>query len=154
MIDHLQRQFSYDSWANRELISALQAFGTAKPEALRLLAHVLSAQRLWLDRLQSKPQTYPVWPDFSLDQCNREASELDHLWPRYLSALVEKDLAATIDYKNTRGENWSNRCGDILEHVVIHSAHHRGQIVAIIRAAGYAPPTLDFIHAVRQGLLE
>jgi uncharacterized damage-inducible protein DinB len=154
MIDHLQRQFSYDSWANRELISALQALGTTTPQTLRLFAHVLSAQKLWIERLQSQPQSYPVWPDFSLDHCNREASELGLLWPPYLSALTEKDLIATIEYKNTRGETWSNRCIDILEHVITHSVHHRGQIVALIRAAGYVPPTLDFIHAVRLGLLE
>jgi uncharacterized damage-inducible protein DinB len=44
--------------------------------------------------------------------------------------------------------------GDILTHVVAHSAYHRGQIAAAVRAAGGAPAYTDFIHAARRGLVE
>jgi uncharacterized damage-inducible protein DinB len=154
MIEHLQRMFSYDTWANQQVLSALEALASPPAHAVKLLAHILAAERLWLERLQSQPQTYPVWPEFSLPESKREAGGLRQLWPPYLSALTESDLAATVAYKNTRGESWSNSRGDILEHVIIHSAHHRGQIVALIRATGNDPPTLDFIHAVRQGFVK
>jgi uncharacterized damage-inducible protein DinB len=36
----------------------------------------------------------------------------------------------------------------------MHSAYHRGQIAADMRAAGFAPPYTDFIHAVRQGFVK
>jgi len=42
---------------------------------------------------------------------------------------------------------------DILTHVTIHSAYHRGQIASDLRAAGQAPAYTDFIHAVRLGLI-
>jgi uncharacterized damage-inducible protein DinB len=35
----------------------------------------------------------------------------------------------------------------------IHGAHHRGQIIAELRAAGAEPPYTDYIHSVRQGFL-
>jgi uncharacterized damage-inducible protein DinB len=35
--------------------------------------------------------------------------------------------------------------------VVIHSAYHRGQIAADVRAAGHEPAYTDFIHATRTG---
>jgi uncharacterized damage-inducible protein DinB len=154
MIDYLERQFSYDSWANREVVSALQALDNPPAQAIKLLAHVLAAETLWIERLQSQPQSSPVWPDSTLDQCDAQVRQLQSLWPAYLFPLTEKDLSAEIHYKNTRGENWTSRRADILQHVIIHSAHHRGQIVALIRASGQVPPTLDFIHAVRQGFLK
>jgi uncharacterized damage-inducible protein DinB len=43
---------------------------------------------------------------------------------------------------------------EILTHVVIHSAYHRGQIASDVRAAGGVPAYTDYIHAVRQGLIE
>ena len=43
---------------------------------------------------------------------------------------------------------------DILAHVVLHSAYHRGQIAAAVRAGGGEPAYTDMIHAVRQGLVE
>ena len=39
-------------------------------------------------------------------------------------------------------------------HVVIHSAYHRGQIASDVRASGGVPAYTDYIHAVRQGLIE
>jgi len=41
--------------------------------------------------------------------------------------------------------------GDILTHVLLHSAYHRGQIAVDLRAAGLTPAYTDYIHAVRQG---
>jgi uncharacterized damage-inducible protein DinB len=43
---------------------------------------------------------------------------------------------------------------DILTHVLLHSAYHRGQIASQTRAAGGTPAYTDFIHAVRQGFVE
>jgi uncharacterized damage-inducible protein DinB len=154
MIGYLRRLFSYDHWANREVLTALEGTGDPLPQVLRLLAHILSAERLWLQRLQHQPQTLPVWPDFTLAQCRREMENLHGLWNGYLSTLGEADLPATIAYKNSKGESWTSRKEEVLQHVVIHSAHHRGQIVALLRVSGHTPPYIDFIHAVRQGLVE
>jgi uncharacterized damage-inducible protein DinB len=38
---------------------------------------------------------------------------------------------------------------DILMHVVMHSAYHRGQIALEVRCAGQTPAYTDFIHAIR-----
>ena len=59
-----------------------------------------------------------------------------------------------VEYRNSKGEAWSNRVEDILTHVLMHSAYHRGQIALEMRAAGTEPAYTDFIHAVRQGFLE
>ena len=151
MIEYLRRLFSYGHWANHEILTALEGTGDPLPQALRLLAHILSAERLWLQRLQQQPQTHPVWPDFTLGQCRREIDDLHGLWKSYLCQIGEADLAATIAYKNSKGESWTSRKDDVLQHVIIHSAHHRGQIVALLRASGHTPPYIDFIHAIRQG---
>ena len=61
------------------------------------------------------------------------------------------DLSQTVTYKNTKGEAWSSSIGDILTHVLMHSAYHRGQIASHMREQGHTPAYTDFIHAVRQG---
>jgi uncharacterized damage-inducible protein DinB len=43
---------------------------------------------------------------------------------------------------------------DVLTHVLLHSAYHRGQIASQMRAGGEEPAYTDFIHATRQGLIE
>jgi uncharacterized damage-inducible protein DinB len=154
MIEYIQRLFSYDDWANREVLDSLQALKVAPARSVKLLAHILSAEKLWYERLQLQKQTYPVWPEFSLEHCKLEAEEMPKLWKAYLRSLKEDGLTRSLSYKNTKGENFSSSKQDILMHVIMHSAYHRGQIAADVRAAGFVPPYTDFIHATRQGLLE
>jgi len=154
ILEHIRNLFSYDDWANREVLDSLQALNAPPERSVKLLAHILSAERLWLERLLVQKQTAPVWPLSTLAQCKLEVDQLPGLWKNYLTALGEAGLARSLTYKNTKGESFSSQKQDILLHVVMHSAYHRGQIAADMRAAGFTPPYTDFIHAVRQGFLE
>jgi len=151
MLAYLYVLFSYDDWANREVLAKLNASGGQPLRSLKLMAHIVAAERLWLDRLQQQPQTLPVWPDLRLQQCEAQAEELSRLWKNYLQQLNASDLNRTVAYTNSKGEHYSSRIGDILTHVVMHSAYHRGQIASDMRAAGITPAYTDFIQGVRQG---
>jgi uncharacterized damage-inducible protein DinB len=156
LLEHLRRQFSYDAWANSEVLARISNSPAESVSArpLELLAHILSAELLWLDRIKQQPQTHPVWPEFSIAQCEAELKNLDQVWPKYLAELSSSTLSKKVDYKNTKGESWSSTVNDILTHVLFHSAYHRGQIAVVMRAAGITPAYTDFIHGVRQGLTE
>lgn len=153
LADHLQRQFRYDAWANAEVLRAVRAGGAVLERPLELMSHILSAEHLWLERLKQTPQTLPVWPKFDLVRCESEAHELRRLWSVYLEE-TKADLAQTVSYKNSKGENWTSTITDILTHVVLHSSYHRGQIASYMREKGLTPAYTDFIHAVRQGFVE
>ncbi|MGA8764882.1 MAG: DinB family protein [Candidatus Sulfotelmatobacter sp.] len=154
LIEYFRRQFKYDHWANREIVSALRPAATPSPRSLQLLAHILSAERLWLERLTQQPQSLPVWTAFDLGQCEAHLAELSVVWPDYFDQLSPAILLETIAYKNSKGEAWTSTVQDILTHVFLHSAYHRGQIAAEMRGRGDTPAYTDFIHAVRQGLIE
>jgi uncharacterized damage-inducible protein DinB len=156
LLEHFRRQFVYDAWANGEVLNAIRGTGSGSGStpARKLLAHILSAERLWLERLMRKPQSLPVWPELSLEQCETQISELDKLRREYLGKLSSPVLSDTIHYKNSKGEPWSSSVQDVLTHVILHSAYHRGQIASVMRAAGDTPASTDFIHAIRQGLVE
>jgi len=153
-LQQLRRLYSYDEWANQEVLKAFRSAGNPPQRSLSLMAHVLSAQRLWLERLQQQTQSYPIWPDFSLEQCQSEAEALAPLWRTYVDQTTPQELSEAVSYKNSKGESFTNSVHDILTHVAIHSAYHRGQIAAEMRAAGQVPAYTDFIHGVRQGLVE
>jgi uncharacterized damage-inducible protein DinB len=154
LLEHLRRQFTYDEWANREVLAALKATPRPSARLLQLLAHILSAERLWLERIRKQPQSLPVWPEFSLDQCGAQITELDRLIQDYLGQLSSITLSEDVVYRNSKGQPWKSTVQDILTHVLLHSAYHRGQIATAMRAGGEQPAYTDFIHAVRQGLIE
>ena len=92
-----------------------------------------------------------MWPDLTPAQCEMWLGDLERLWKRYLEDAVPARLDARITYANSKGESFSSTVEDVLMHVVMHSAYHRGQIAAEVRAAGRQPAYTDFIHATRMG---
>ena len=76
------------------------------------------------------------------------------IWTEYLKGLSEGALAHEIVYVNSKGERWASTVQDVLMHVVMHSAYHRGQIATNMRDAGHIPAYTDFIHGIRQKLVE
>jgi uncharacterized damage-inducible protein DinB len=154
LVEYLRRQFVYDAWANSEVLAGLRASARPAARPLQLLAHILSAERLWLERIRNQPQSLPVWPDFTIDQCEAQIAELALLWREFLGQVSPVGLSEKVTYKNSKGEPWTSTVEDILTHVVLHSAYHRGQIASQVRSGGEQPAYTDFIHAVRQGLVE
>lgn len=153
MIDHIRRLFGYDDWANREVLAAIRGAGSAG-RPLKLMSHILSAERLWYERMKGLGQTLPVWPEFSVQQCEEQAARMAQLWKEFLSPANEAELALPVSYKNTKGQGFTSAKEDVLLHVITHSAYHRGQIAAEMRATGFTPAYTDFIHAVRQGFVD
>lgn len=154
MLEHFRRLFAYDEWANQEVLVSLRAASPPPVRAIGLFAHIISAERLWLERLRQQPPPFPVWPNFSLEQCESEAASTAEHWKAYLTQISEDGLSQTVAYTNTAGQSWTNRVEDVITHVIMHSAHHRGQIAADVRASGRTPAITDFIYAVRQGFVE
>lgn len=150
MIEYFRRLYIYDSWANAEVLNTFSAVAGPPSKCMTLAGHILSAERLWLERLQGQEQTLPVWPELTLERCKSQAAELGPAWKNYFAVLGEESLEDLVVYRNSKGESWSNRRSDILQHVIMHSAYHRGQIASQMRAAGLPPAQTDFIHAVRQ----
>jgi len=150
----LRRLFVHDDWANREALTSLRASGEPPPRALAWIAHVAAAERLWLVRLKEEKTRVVVWPSLTLTECESELTRLRAEWEELLGTLAPETLAREVSYVNSKGEPWTSSVEDILLHVPLHSAYHRGQIAAELRASGREPAYTDFIHAARQHSIE
>jgi len=152
--EHLLQMIRHDAWANRECLSALRVANPAPANAVRFMAHMLSAQKLWLERLRNQPQSTPVWPTSTIDDCAALAEEMQSAWANYFAGLPPDGLEQEIEYRNSKGEPWSSRVQDVIPHALLHSAYHRGQVALEMRAGGLQPAYTDFIHAVRNGFVK
>jgi uncharacterized damage-inducible protein DinB len=152
--EHFLRMFAYDDWANRQCLSAMQAARLVFSTTVGRMAHILSAEQLWFERLRHESQSLPVWPIASIQDCLALADEMADRWRNFLTPLEPDAFDEKVEYRNSQGEPWSSRVKDVLTHVLMHSAYHRGQVALEMRAAGIEPAYTDFIHAVRQGFVE
>ncbi|MEP7228570.1 MAG: DinB family protein [Gemmatimonadales bacterium] len=150
-MQHLRRLLRYDVWANQETLRSLKK--DPPPRSLSKMAHIVGAEYLWMARLRQHDQTLPVWPELGVEACGQRLDELSRLWPQYLDGTRDS-LTDQVSYTNSKGEAWTSTAEEILTHVVIHSAYHRGQIASDVRANGGVPAYTDYIHAAREGLSE
>src|SRR4030095_9564016 len=100
-------------------------------------------------RLSGATTKIEVWPTRTIQQMREELDALDSDWKAWLSAPKPSRLEDEVSYINTKGEQWSNTARDILMHVLLHSAYHRGQIATLLGQAGQGAAYTDFIHAIR-----
>lgn len=151
LLAYLRKLYMYDDWANREVAGALAAAQPPPARSVRLMAHIVGAEWVWRNRLFPGTKTMAVWPQLSAPEILREIKELRPAWDSYLAKLTSDHLEDDVAYTNSKGEHYRSALSDILMHVAMHSAYHRGQIAADMRASGLEPVYTDFIHAVRQG---
>lgn len=152
-LEYLRKLYRYDHWANQEVAHALQAAPQPPARSVRLMGHVVGTEWTWRSRILPESKKMAVWPQLTVEQILREVEELHTAWADDLGRLTPARLLESATYTNSKGEHFSSQLGDILMHVMMHSAYHRGQIAGDMRASGLEPVYTDFIHAVRQGMV-
>src|SRR5258708_24043650 len=127
MLDFFRKLFSYDGWAISRSLGSID--GLAESKAKLLLSHILLAEKIWLLRLHGQDSSsIPTFKEFTIDECEKMAAELHRGYVEFIDSLSESDLDRAIIYENTKGAEFSTPIREILTHVGLHGAYHRGQI--------------------------
>ncbi len=148
MLEFLRNLFAYDKWAIDRSLATIQA--PLNSRAQLMLSHILLAEKIWLTRLRGEDSsTINVFEELPLDECIRLSAELNTTYIDYIGSLAENDLDTLISYKTIKGDPFQTSIKDILTHVAIHGAYHRGQIAMLVRDGGGNAIGTDFILFTR-----
>lgn len=100
--------------------------------------HIISAEKAWLQRFEKKPVE---WLQFTYKESKDEHAKL---WKKasadlkdFINAFDESSLQIKLDYKRLNGEEKSTPFYIMFAHVFNHSTYHRGQLVTMLRQAGF-----------------
>lgn len=145
----LLRMLGHMHWADEQARIALARNVKPDPDAWRLYGHVLSAEVLWLARLRGEPAPLPVWPTLDQSDARAVSQYLREDLRAFLWRQGAEDLGRLVGYRNSAGDEYQNTVEDILIHVCLHGAYHRGQIARRLREAGAVPEPSDYIAFVR-----
>jgi uncharacterized damage-inducible protein DinB len=146
---HLLRLAGHLGWAEERVQAALRRAIGGPSKALDLYAHLVAAEHIWLARLTGSPPRVQVWPALTLDACAELAAENYRDCVEYLQRLDVADADRGVAYTNSAGQSFTSTVEDILLHVCLHGAYHRGQIALLLRQGGDAPESTDYITWVR-----
>jgi hypothetical protein len=128
----------------------------ATPKAVKLFAHVLATELLWLDRITHKPQRCPVWPEWTLAECARRLDEVRSSWREFLRFLESPQLGDTSDQlREHQGPALPvERAGHRHARALTTRPTTRSDRERAERGWRESPPTPIYIHAVREGCFE
>ncbi len=142
----LLQLLEYNFWANDQFITRLQDQPDLNLQIDKLMSHVLSAHRVWLQRISgrgSRPSAWDMVDSQSWESINLELyHETSHL-------VKSSDLLQKITYQNSQGTVYENSVEEIIYHLINHSTHHRAQIAVLMRQSEILPPVSDYIFYLR-----
>lgn len=158
LASHLQQLLAYHQWAYERILEAVAPLDEEAYRAPRglffgslhgTLNHLAVVDRIWFARVQREP-----WQFERLDAeaAPDRAGLADFLndgvgaWRLWLSKQTDATLGAQLDYRNMAGQEHRQSLANIVQHLVNHGTHHRGQMSAAITALGHKAPLLDYIY--------
>jgi uncharacterized damage-inducible protein DinB len=137
----------YKQWADRGLydvvgqnLDRLDARDAAI--MLSILDHIHVVDRIFQHHLQGvshafhAPRSEEV-PDFRT--LMNGVREVDNWYTAYVSHLPKQDFEQPIDFVFTNGTAARMRRGEIILHVCLHGAYHRGNAGIVLQKNGIAP---------------
>ena len=151
MKEYFINLFRYEIWANKRVADSLTGLDSPPEKALSLMSHIINAQKVWLCRITGKTyEMKSVWKTLAKADITSALNNSSSALTEYLGSLQENDLEKYIEYTNTKGESFKSLLKDILTHLPVHSAYHRGQVILLLKPVLNALPSTDYIIFVRE----
>lgn len=158
--DYVRLMARYNAWQNDNLITAADTLDEAARQTDRgaffgsifaTFNHILWADRAWLSRfgdapapLQAGPDSIRETPDWATFKSER--AEQDARIAAWAGAVKQAELDGDLTwYSGMLGREFSRPLALCVIHFFNHQTHHRGQIHAILTAAGARPGDTDLI---------
>lgn len=136
---------AYNDWANEKIIEKLSSSEKYPDRCLDLVCHIISLQDYWYDRLVNKSiYLIDLWETYSLAECLPLSKASTETWKEYIGKTKEKEFKNLCGYYGKDGTPLDISVGDIINHVLNHSAYHRGQINLLLKNSGQEPADIDF----------
>lgn len=159
--EYIQNLFRYNYWANDHLFDVLksikqeefiQEISGGHSSIRNTIVHMLSAEWGWISRSGGVERKEKLLPELfeSPNQLISKWKLLEPLFINYVDSLNDEHLLENAVYLNGKGEECSMPKGELLQHIVIHNTHHRGQIALDLRMLGYTPGNFDILFYFAQ----
>ncbi|MAG96179.1 MAG: damage-inducible protein DinB [Rhodospirillaceae bacterium] len=149
------RLAAYNTWANLRLYAACDELSESAYLQSRAaffggihgtLNHILVGDRIWFARFEGRQPAVTaldqqLYGDLAGLRVARVAE--DARIEAFVRHLGEDDFDQQVAYQNLAGESYEQPLGALLGHVFNHQTHHRGQVHAMMTAAGQTLPDTD-----------
>ncbi len=157
MKETLLKYARYNQWANNKIVNLLTSqasefidseITSSFPTIKKTILHIADAELIWHSRLAGTP--FPELPS-KTGASIESIKDSNKVLIDFISSKDDAYFAQSTSYKNLKGEPFASVNNAIFMHVFNHATFHRGQVVSMLRNAGYKAPieSTDFISFER-----
>ena len=144
-MDSLRPLIAYTKWANEIWLDAVFTQASGDEYMTRTISHIFLAEQAWFQRIYAEEVRPDVFSTLAQDELRSMAARHGN---RY-NDLLGTDLSRVISYRKFNGEPMESTVLDILNHLVTHGSHHRGQLAVHASRNGLKPPDTAYITFTR-----
>ena len=140
----LQSLFRQKAEITEEFFAVLETVAAeARIEPIRLMNHIHIVDRIFAAHLRGEPHGYaatntPETP--ALDTLCSSVRETHGWFVEQAGALTPAQLAETVDFTFTDGQQGRMSREEMLVHVITHGSYHRGEVGQMLKRLSAAPP--------------
>lgn len=159
----LIKQTQYNLWANQIICDLVLKAGETKsdmhqvasfPSIRKTLIHIWDGQIIWFYRLNGT--SLHSFPGEKFNGTLQDAvyglHESSQLFVTY-AKKNEANYGTSISYQTMDKQTYYSRIDDIIFHCMNHSTYHRGQIINLLRGAGFTEiASTDYMRFCRSNL--
>jgi uncharacterized damage-inducible protein DinB len=150
--EFMKSKFRYKAWANAEILASIAKIDSVRhPDpwrlAIRLMNHTYVVDRIFAAHLSGAAHEFQdtnTHETPSLDQLRDRIAASDDWYQHYVSRLPQADLCKPVSFVFTDGDRGSMTREEMLSHILLHGAYHRGNVGMILTSCGIDRPKDTF----------
>lgn len=172
MLNQFKLLASYNQLMNQRLYEAASQLSEAElkedkgaffKSIFGTLNHILVADILWLNRFSNATENDKLSASLSsmelpksldallfntLNELKNKRVEFDHVITEWISSLSVENLKLVVTYKNMLGKEHNKSLGSLINHLLLHQIHHRGQVTTLLSQADIDFGETDLIEII------
>lgn len=138
----------YNTWANTIAIEWLEQINDEQWEQIitssfssikQTAIHIASAEKIWLDFWKKVPE--PIYLSAEFKGTKKDLTDIWRASSAGLKAFIEKyqeeNYLQQVTFRYPKGGEAQMEFWQTFSHIINHSTYHRGQLVTLLRQAGF-----------------
>lgn len=149
-IAELRQQVAFEVWADGAQIDSLEGVADPPEQLLAVTWHLVSAIDTWLARIEQRAPLEPFeWRTPARHELRPYFDRVCARLEAFVASVDEAALDGVVAYGNSKGRAYESRVRDVLQHLFLHGAEHRGQIAQEVGRLGGQPVETEYIFWLR-----
>ena len=155
-VEHLRAMARNNAWSNYRLYNACAQLSDTEYRAKRVsffpslpltLSHIYLVDCYYLDALEEGGRGLSLFqqdePFATLDELTTAQFTTDQRLIAYCDRLTDAGRSRTVSLERGKDFYVNEKVEAVLNHLLVHQIHHRGQVHAMLAGTSVKPPQLD-----------